>query len=121
MQSLFQSSPFPKEGRYATAYPIASLVSVFQSSPFPKEGRYLAPQLTDRFEERVSILALPEGRALPLRAVPAMANPAFQSSPFPKEGRYVDEVTFPAYNLRVSILALPEGRALQEAIRFGQS
>ncbi len=37
---MFQSSPFPKEGRYPTRPDNIVTGELFQSSPFPKEGRY---------------------------------------------------------------------------------
>ena len=38
---MFQSSPAPKDGRYASILFTACFISVFQSSPAPKDGRYL--------------------------------------------------------------------------------
>ncbi len=107
----FQSSPFPKEGRYSRRSSICSTSIMFQSSPFPKEGRYAPGSICaagpGSFNPRpsrrkgatggavnlgvlaeVSILALPEGRALLLR------------------------FGLPHRLYMVSILALPEGRAL---------
>ncbi|WHZ24967.1 MAG: hypothetical protein OJF47_004079 [Nitrospira sp.] len=40
MHKGFQSSPFPKEGRYVTLSLEQHAQYLFQSSPFPKEGRY---------------------------------------------------------------------------------
>ncbi|WHZ24964.1 MAG: hypothetical protein OJF47_004076 [Nitrospira sp.] len=40
----------------------------------------------------VSILALPEGRALLGASLRGEAARSFQSSPFPKEGRYAQEL-----------------------------
>ncbi len=39
-RQAFQSSPFPKEGRYVVSGVVLNQSRVFQSSPFPKEGRY---------------------------------------------------------------------------------
>ncbi|WHZ24963.1 MAG: hypothetical protein OJF47_004075 [Nitrospira sp.] len=60
---------------------------MFQSSPFPKEGRYGTP-LGRGGMRHVSILALPEGRALLASGRSPLEVMMFQSSPFPKEGRY---------------------------------
>ncbi len=60
----FQSSPFPKEGRYCVPTTTALYAHSFQSSPFPKEGRY-SDASSFWSSMGVSILALPEGRALP--------------------------------------------------------
>ncbi len=63
----------------------------------------------------VSILARPEGRALPH----STHNPAFalkfQSSPAPKGGRYARRRPSRTGDRNVSILARPEGRALLAA------
>ena len=85
----FQSSPVPKDGRYAYSYVTNRLYSAFQSSPVPKDGRY--------FVER-SVRALDE---------------VFQSSPVPKDGRYHTGAVMTPSGDPVSILARPEGRALR--------
>ena len=60
----------------------------------------------------VSILAHPEGRALPTEIIHAPPECRFQSSPTPKGGRYVPKGQIRAITRNVSILAHPEGRAL---------
>ncbi len=62
---VFQSSPAPKGGRYRV--PAASILdfSRFQSSPAPKGGRYPHLHIAINRVHPVSILARPEGRALP--------------------------------------------------------
>ena len=65
--SLFQSSPNPKVGRYVdVARCTLTFADKFQSSPNPKVGRYRAAQRrSGPAPDAVSILAQPEGRALP--------------------------------------------------------
>src|SRR5574340_186039 len=112
LSARFQSSPFPKEERYMSCRILRLLPQVFQSSPFPKEGRYLkqaiqisaacsfnprpsrrkgatGKKMDDPSVPIVSILALPEGRALLSPGNWIGSRCRFQSSPFPKEGRYV--------------------------------
>ena len=80
------------------------------------EGRALPGRLVDGADERrVSILARPEGRAL-LDDILSSASPVarFQSSPGPKAGRSaIGGGVAPVGRDRVSILARPEGRALR--------
>ena len=64
--------------------------------------------------EGVSILARPEGRALPSRTVRCPAASVFQSSPGPKAGRCRRGPPCRRRGSRVSILARPEGRALPQ-------
>ena len=135
----FQSSPSPKAGRYHERTLVTrGSTYEFQSSPSPKAGRYVMSVSDGRPAGEVSILAQPEGRALPrpdgvlvvdvrrFNPRPARrpgataptpksssAIDVFQSSPSPKAGRYaLDRDRLPAM-LAVSILAQPEGRALQ--------
>ena len=61
--------------------------TVFQSSPAPKDGRYCMGGVT-MTAGHVSILARPEGRALPDRRFTWSTTCLFQSSPAPKDGRY---------------------------------
>ncbi len=63
----------------------------------------------------VSILARPEGRALPCGDPCYYAADLFQSSPAPKGGRYRWSNRFIFMDQHVSILARPEGRALRPA------
>ena len=131
----FQSSPAPKDGRYRWRTRLPSNRWRFQSSPAPKDGRYLAP-LGDFGATGVSILARPEGRALPkyspasatssmfqsspapkdgrysISAMAMMGRNSFQSSPAPKDGRYFIALHIIEHPAEVSILARPEGRAL---------
>ncbi len=109
----FQSSPGPKAGRSQALGPCASQMITFQSSPGPKAGRSAAfasvsvsegPSFNPRPARRpgapqvrrmrlttlyrVSILARPEGRALPESALEILIGAwGFQSSPGPKAGR----------------------------------
>ena len=108
----FQSSPAPKGGRYNLERVIKGHLIMFQSSPAPKGGRYALWALAcltavicfnprpprragatggdyRRYaQHNVSILARPEGRALP-KPLRAISTPImFQSSPAPKGGRY---------------------------------
>ena len=131
--------PGPKAGRCAIPeYSAISIRSVFQSSPGPKAGRCPSTlawrrRHYRRFNPRparrpgaarvrsrgvggtidVSILARPEGRALPAMCKSlAVALYGFQSSPGPKAGRCRAEEALQAAPRVVSILARPEGRAL---------
>ena len=133
-------NPRPARRPGATIYETREAVSenAFQSSPGPKAGRYHLRDARGRQRERVSILARPEGRALPVGVLLSAATvKLFQSSPGPKAGRYGCRsarspagctcsnprparrpgATFRAFapgrsRERVSILARPEGRAL---------
>ena len=113
---------------------------MFQSSPAPKGGRYV-PGAGGGFKRIVvSILARPEGRALPgliggtLKglAVSILARPEgrallqgkrqrhrvctrFNPRPPRRAGATGQAVVKAAEPIRVSILARPEGRALQDA------
>ncbi len=62
----------------------------FNPRPARRPGATVGVALADVVELRVSILARPEGRALPSRSVARPFAPArlFQSSPGPKAGRY---------------------------------
>ena len=90
---------------------VCTPVTVFQSSPVPKDGRYAINPPVSR-QTHVSILARPEGRALPRRArqcdgggaVSILARP--EGRALPGVGRFGDGAR------PVSILARPEGRAL---------
>src|SRR5690348_3008693 len=88
VHKVFQSSPFPKEGRYPDERIGAPVIIGFNPHPSRRKGATGAAQLWDR-GGLVSILALPEGRAL-------------RDTGDPGVGR-----------ADVSILALPEGRALR--------
>ena len=138
---LFQSSPGPKAGRCppgsalcsgsicfnprparrpGAAWRIAIALGSpiwFQSSPGPKAGRCLVRRFYCWACHRVSILARPEGRALPERRTPvANATTKFQSSPGPKAGRCQrPHPLLLAGEILVSILARPEGRALRQS------
>ena len=113
------------------------MTAVFQSSPAPRDGRYAAEREQMRLEE-VSILARPEGRALPKRSCTKTSSKSFQSSPAPRDGRYhslrglfegvtgfnprpprgtgaTQKIAAVTFGLFVSILARPEGRALPKA------
>src|SRR6516165_4675749 len=85
----FQSSPGPKAGRYAGRTRGAERASGFNPRPAPRPGA--TPQVFGfaRGLHRVSILARPQGRALPF--TPTTLGSA----------------------LNVSILARPQGRALR--------
>jgi len=110
----FQSSPAPKDGRYAGrgngrgANPAgfnprpprrtgatrrrsktANSYRLFQSSPAPKDGRYDRLLLLHLRPFQVSILARPEGRALLFLSRNYLTMTLFQSSPAPKDGRYL--------------------------------
>ena len=65
---MFQSSPAPKDGRYDERPRLPQAVQLFQSSPAPKDGRYETGCDSELRTACVSILARPEGRALPARA-----------------------------------------------------
>ncbi len=90
---------------------------MFQSSPVPKDGRYLMKAGEPVVAMPVSILARPEGRALPSSKEIVAAVDWFQSSPVPKDGRYCRWIRRGLVGVRVSILARPEGRALHQSIQ----
>ena len=69
--------------------PPLTRLHLFQSSPAPKDGRY-TPKALAKAHISVSILARPEGRALPGSGEGAGLTRLFQSSPAPKDGRYPD-------------------------------
>ena len=115
-RSLFQSSPGPKAGRYSASSRYSVRRSAgFQSSPGPKAGRYSEVDRRIRqAHNRVSILARPEGRALP----PRLLRPQHAAQPVSilarPEGRALlgGSMDFARESQDVSILARPEGRAL---------
>ncbi|WHZ24965.1 MAG: hypothetical protein OJF47_004077 [Nitrospira sp.] len=88
----FQSSPFPKEGRYTAAITTLDGTARFNPRPSRRKGATCQRSEPTRSHD-VSILALPEGRAL-LSRLPPRQQP-----------------------VEVSILALPEGRALRWVLR----
>ena len=135
----FQSSPSPKAGRCLLGADVSPPDSMFQSSPSPKAGRCRSPRAGGVDPGAVSILAQPEGWALPLRAlgllgaldVSILAQPegwALRRPPAPTPRCGTCFNPRPARRLgaarravhrgpgrrSVSILAQPEGWALQE-------
>ena len=105
----------PRPPRRTGATMVAGLANIrscgFQSSPAPKDGRYAVVYRIGT-RQGVSILARPEGRALPqLLSIPVLEG-TFQSSPAPKDGRYAKRQASSFVIQIVSILARPEGRAL---------
>ena len=83
----FQSSPAPKGGRYSfRALTIFFNIS-FNPRP-PRRAGATAMEAEWRKSDPVSILARPEGRALPVTCIRSIVGGAFQSSPAPKGGRY---------------------------------
>ena len=108
---VFQSSPAPRGGRYLGAAGTPAVALRFQSSPAPRGGRYVLIS-SMRVEISVSILARPEGRALPTRRRAHNSHRLFQSSPAPRGGRYPMPTVWRSADNVVSILARPEGRAL---------
>ncbi len=110
---LFQSSPGPKAGCYASVAQPSREGGKFQSSPGPKAGCYVKPRGGPESTIDVSILTRPESRMLLLQTPPLLLatqgfnpHPArkpdatfkpdygimrqnmFQSSPGPKAGCY---------------------------------
>ena len=80
------------------------------------EGRALPKTaFVSPFEIFVSILARPEGRALLGYSMLTAASSTFQSSPAPKGGRYLTTCRLLLLCSGVSILARPEGRALRSS------
>ena len=133
---LFQSSPAPKDGRYSSPSRPSAHDNGFNPRPPRRTGA--TSMGLERDEDRhVSILARPEGRALPDTVTVTVSPNKFQSSPAPKDGRYRGIFTKSrrrlCFNPRpprrtgatmetwkvarvvhdVSILARPEGRALR--------
>ncbi len=134
----FQSSPAPKGGRYLQTCPSRTRLRCFnprpprragatnldgsdlkagkefQSSPAPKGGRYKQLNLLRAGTKIVSILARPEGRALPIPIMPSTCILRVSILARP-EGRALPAVAIAkAATIAVSILARPEGRALLE-------
>ncbi len=142
--SVFQSSPAPKDGRYACmSPPCGGFLRGFNPRPPRRTGATIRDSLS-HFRAVVSILARPEGRALRSRADVFAMLQGFQSSPAPKDGRYAPHQktgllhtlfqSSPApkdgrYDMTiqkggfkaVSILARPEGRALRMSPPCGGS
>ena len=112
----FQSSPNPKVGRYQIVLVMTTSLSTFQSSPNPKVGRY--GELGDlRDHLGVSILAQPEGRALPASACcTPRRRTGFNPRPTRRSGATADGHDAVPGLRAVSILAQPEGRALLDNI-----
>ena len=139
MDSAFQSSPGPKAGRCRSTWhrretwtrcfnprparrPGAAISvqdltvsgDLFQSSPGPKAGRCRADHRVGPLRQLdVSILARPEGRALPRRAGSRSGwTRGFNPRPARRPGAAGAEIPAVRRPLDVSILARPEGRAL---------
>ena len=110
---LFQSSPAPRDGRYLMPPLCRRMALLFQSSPAPRDGRYKEILAKPASNPVVSILARPEGRALPSTTRLPSGVAKFQSSPAPRDGRYPGCCGIKRLAAVVSILARPEGRALQ--------
>ena len=112
-QSTFQSSPSPKAGRFVLRVCAYMYLFKFQSSPSPKAGRFrrgIADKIRHAF---VSILAQPEGRALPMKEA-ALKDPIDVSILAQPEGRaLLHGAGWCPGRHCVSILAQPEGRALR--------
>ena len=62
---MFQSAPAPKDGRCLPQALPEAPASLFQSAPAPKDGRCRHTQRIEVMDDRVSIRARPEGRAMP--------------------------------------------------------
>ena len=79
-----------RDGRYWEGKPFHVWSPMFKSSPAPRDGRYIVPIATQLRPILVSILARPEGRALPTEALHSSSTliARFQSSPAPWDGRY---------------------------------
>ncbi len=90
----FQSSPVPKDGRYICAREGAWSSTRFNPRPSRRTGATKRSRITYR-GKRVSILARPEGRALPDAYGKFVPTIKFQSSPVPKDGRYRNSKPLP--------------------------
>ncbi|SDX65669.1 hypothetical protein SAMN05421881_100531 [Nitrosomonas halophila] len=75
-------------GRYPAVGEQYLNVTWFQSSPSRMAGRYVALVAMVLQDGGVSILAQPNGRALPGSVEPLAINDSFQSSPSRMAGRY---------------------------------
>ena len=108
-------NPRPARGPGAASRPCRSRRASRRFNPRPARGPGAASvegRVGDEPHE-VSILARPEGRALPgLDYGVGDIRSTFQSSPGPRAGRCRAGVPAPQPDPRVSILARPEGRAL---------
>ena len=109
----FQSSPAPKDGRYVDARIRAAPSSCFNPRPPRRTGATSLDIAHDVVYSHVSILARPEGRALPLRS----SRSEFVSILARPEGRALLVILArKAGKTIVSILAHPGGRALPATI-----
>ncbi len=86
-QLQFQSSPAPKGGRYQLLLIFAHSILRFNPRP-PRRAGATTLQTAKELAMVVSILARPEGRALPGQTALFLWINTFQSSPAPKGGRY---------------------------------
>ena len=87
MPYRFQSSPTPKGGRYYQKITFVDVIESFNPRP-PRRAGATPWYACNALDINVSILAHPEGRALPSSARALTALRWFQSSPTPKGGRY---------------------------------
>ncbi len=83
----FQSSPAPKDGRYCSTFTVMRCHSSFNPRPPRRTGATSSNSASSSCLS-VSILARPEGRALPMWSPQQLYSMMFQSSPAPKDGRY---------------------------------
>ena len=84
----FQSSPVPKDGRYAISNAQLVRQPEFQSSPVPKDGRY-ERQLAHAERDKVfQSSPVPKDGRYVMLTFAVTTTGAFQSSPVPKDGRY---------------------------------
>ena len=116
-QGGFQSSPSPKAGRYrGAAAAAASTGSRFNPRPARRPGATCYERARIAAARYVSILAQPEGRALPPLLVSRGDHAHKVSILAQPEGRALRQRGGHRRRLReVSILAQPEGRALPAA------
>ena len=112
---MFQSSPGPKAGRCLVIVSgDGGETELFQSSPGPKAGRCQDRPVHEQPVQVVSILARPEGRALPGSASPRTTRTnCFNPRPARRPGAAGVALGIRVVLMLVSILARPEGRALR--------
>src|SRR5262245_7937756 len=86
-RALFQSSPAPRDERYMPTETRKVVLPCFNPRP-PRRTSAMWRVDADGHDGDVSILARPEGRALPGTSCLTACAKSFQSSPAPKDERY---------------------------------
>ena len=110
----FNPRPPRRTGATLSSLPRSSFSTGFNPRPPRRTGATFRNGAPPR-NRRVSILARPGGRALPLARFARACPDMFQSSPAPEDGRYRPRRQHVRHTPQVSILARPGGRALRRS------